>query len=69
MQRNIFHRDFTLCKAVALVVLIGLATFLRDVPASAPDLAGTEAEGARIVPAMVLKFWGDCPEDDTAIAL
>ena len=34
MKKNIFYRDFTICKAVALVALMGLAAALGGVPSN-----------------------------------
>ncbi|MCT4558474.1 MAG: hypothetical protein N4A61_10490 [Pelagimonas sp.] len=52
MAQNVFYRDFTLCKAAALVGLIVLAMALHSNPkhVHATDSVGTE----RILPAHFL---------------
>lgn len=50
MTRNIFYRDFTLCKAAALVGLIGAALMLGGVPKADPDIAGAVATSRIVVP-------------------
>lgn len=58
MSRNIFYRDFTLSRAMALVVLIGLAAVLGEVPHADGDLGGADLSPAgdpRLVPAQVLR--------------
>ncbi|CUH77588.1 hypothetical protein [Tropicibacter naphthalenivorans] len=44
MTRNMFYRDFTLCKATALVGLMALAAALGGVPHPHLDQAGAEFE-------------------------
>ncbi|ETA51492.1 hypothetical protein [Ponticoccus alexandrii] len=64
MARNLFYRDFTLCKAAALVALIGLAAALGGVP-HASDLADNEPDiehEARVMPATLLTQLAACPE-------
>lgn len=51
---RIHTRDFTLCKAAALVILIGLAIALGGVPHQARDMAGNVTVSERHVPAMLL---------------
>ena len=72
MARNIFYRDFTLCKAAALVALIGLAAALGGVP-HASDLADNEPDiehEARVMPATIFVQHVVCPDAaKTGIAL
>lgn len=63
MARNIFYRDFTLCKAAALVALIGLAAALGGVP-HASDMADMEPDieyEARLLPATLYAHHVACP--------
>ncbi|WP_417205434.1 hypothetical protein [Antarctobacter sp.] len=60
MPKNVFYRDFTICKAVALVALMGLAVALGGVPKSSTAYAGAELPAAEVIPAMVYKAWEDC---------
>ena len=60
MPRNVFYRDFTICKAVALVALMGLAIAMGGVPKASSALAGADTPEAQVVPAMVYKAWEDC---------
>lgn len=69
MPRHVFYRDFTICKAVALVGLIGVALAMGSVPQTAPVQAEAEASQARIIPAMVLKIWDDCPDKENSVDL
>lgn len=50
MTRNIFHRDFTLCKAAALVLLMGAALVLGGVPKATSDTAGEIASSELLLP-------------------
>lgn len=60
MSKNVFYRDFTICKAVALVALMGLAVAMGGVPKASTSFAGTEPAEAELIPAMVYKAWEDC---------
>lgn len=73
MARNMFYRDFTLCKAAALGGLIGLAMLMGGVRSNT-GLAGgdtgylMEIEGRHIVPVTVIND-KDCDTEKTGIAL
>ncbi len=59
MPRNIFFRDFTLCKAGLLVGLISLAGWMGEVPNVATakaDPAPERVETLTILPAALI-FW------------
>lgn len=69
MARNIYYRDFTLCKAAALVLLIGLAVALGGVPHEARDMAETGPDmeqEARMMPATLLGFEALCDAAETS---
>ncbi len=67
MARNVFYRDFTLCKAFALVGLIGLAMMLSLMPDTTPDLAEDDQE-ARVIPVVYRVFDHNC-DADTGVSL
>ena len=69
MPRNVFYRDFTICKAVALAGLIGLSVALGGVPDSKAASAGADMPEAHVIPAMLLRAWTDCDSEKTGIAL
>ncbi len=70
MTRNVFFRDFSICKAVALVGLIGMALALGAMRDAKPVLAETGAEGARIVPVVYTLFVKDCDtHEETGVDL
>lgn len=50
MARNIFYRDFTLAKAVALMGLIGMSCALGGVPKASTLLTEAPAVDAEIMP-------------------
>jgi hypothetical protein len=62
MAHNVFYRDFTLCKAFALVGLIGLALMLSLVPDTTPDLA-EDAQEAQVIPVVYRVFDHNCDAD------
>jgi hypothetical protein len=65
MARNMFYRDFTLCKAAALVALIGLAAALGGVP-HASEMAKQAPDGdneARLLSATVWAEAWPCAQD------
>lgn len=59
-RKSVFYRDFTVCKAVALVALMGLAVAMGGVPKSSTAFAGAKPTEAEVIPAMVYKAWEDC---------
>ena len=69
MPRNVFYRDFTICKAVALVALMGLAAAMGGVPHTETDVAKAAPAEAQIIPAMVYKFWDECETEQVGIDL
>ncbi|BBU56372.1 MULTISPECIES: hypothetical protein [Mameliella] len=69
MKKNIFYRDFTICKAVALVVLMGLAAALGGVPSNRVAETRPELSEARIIPAMVYQFWDECDREKVGVDL
>ncbi|MBV7393181.1 hypothetical protein [Mameliella sediminis] len=69
MTKNVFFRDFTICKAVALVALMGLAAALGGVPKGGTALAETATSEAKLIPATVYKFWDECDTEKTGVDL
>lgn len=69
MRKNIFYRDFTICKAVALVGLMGLAIALGGVPTNKTGLATAEPAEAQVIPALVYKVWDDCETEKVGVDL
>lgn len=69
MPRNVFYRDFTILKAVALVGLIGLSVALGGVPGNSSVSAEVDASEARLIPAMLQKVWSDCDAEKVGIDL
>ncbi|MGP6086248.1 hypothetical protein [Antarctobacter jejuensis] len=69
MPKNVFYRDFTICKAVALVALMGLAAALGGVPHADSGVAEAATPEARVIPAMVYKFWDECDTEEVGVAL
>ncbi|AUC55405.1 MAG: hypothetical protein ACU0CC_04745 [Sagittula sp.] len=68
MTRNVFFRDFTLCKAAALVGLIGAALVLGGVPKAEPDMAGAaEANAVLLVPAVLSAPDLGCDPHETGV--
>ncbi|WP_425070295.1 hypothetical protein [Sagittula sp. S175] len=69
MTHNIFYRDFTLCKAAALVGLIGAALMLGGVPKADPDVAGALASSERVMPVVWRVLQSDCDQTQTGVSL
>ncbi|WP_094021855.1 hypothetical protein [Maliponia aquimaris] len=68
MPRNVFYRDFTICKAVALVALMGLALML-GVPDRQQALTDDETTEAMLIPAAVYSAWTDCDPAQAGVEL
>ncbi len=69
MPKHIFYRDFTICKAIALVGLMALAAALGGVPRAETDVAKATVQEAQIIPVMVYKFWDDCETEQVGVDL
>lgn len=69
MKKNIFYRDFTICKAVALVALMGLAAALGGVPSKRVAEAQPELSEPQVIPATIYKFWDECACDKIGVNL
>jgi len=70
MTRNVFFRDFTTCKAVALVGLIGLALVLSATAKPASELAqAPEVEAPQVMPVVYTIFEKDCDTDKVGVDL
>ena len=69
MTHNIFYRDFTLCKAAALVGLIGAALMLGGVPKADPDVAGALASSERVMPVAYHVLDSDCDQTQAGVRL
>ncbi|GAA4229733.1 hypothetical protein J4E08_03390 [Sagittula sp. NFXS13] len=67
MVRNIFYRDFSLCKAAALVGLIGAAMMLGSVPKAEPDIAEEMDASLRMLPVALHIPHSDCAEAQSGI--
>lgn len=67
MPRNVFYRDFTICKAIALIALIAVAAMIDEVPRQAPALA--QAGQAQVIPAMIHEVWTGCDDAKMGINL
>ena len=69
MKKNIFYRDFTICKAVALVALMGLAAALGGVPSNHVAEAQPDLSKPQVIPAAVYKFWEECDREKIGVSL
>jgi hypothetical protein len=69
MPRNIFYRDFTAYKAIALVALIGLSAAMGGVPDSSSAKAEADAPEMMVIPAMLMRVWTDCDADKKGVEL
>ncbi|EBA09054.1 hypothetical protein [Sagittula stellata] len=70
MTRNVFYRDFTLCKAAALVGLIGAALVLGGVPKAEPDMAeAADIQTVLLIPAVLSAPDLGCDPHETGVNL
>lgn len=70
MTRNVFYRDFTLCKAAALVGLIGAALVLGGVPKAEPDMAeAADIQTVMLIPAVLSAPDLGCDPHETGVNL
>ena len=66
MRRNLFYRDFTLCKAALLAGLIGVAAWVGDVPMQERATAAGAEDTPRVV---FVRFGTECDKEWSGITL
>ncbi|MFW2541867.1 hypothetical protein ACN2XU_04435 [Primorskyibacter sp. 2E107] len=67
MARNVFYRDFTACKALALVTLMAIAALMGEMPHPASGEVRVENPvKERVLPAF-LQFGVDCDKAEAGV--